>query len=73
MPYYTLPTSRSANLALGAQRPELPRRQCWNAGCARRSVRLNLDLPPEALDDAYRKLTRMHRRSSSGTAPFIAC
>ncbi len=28
-----------------------------NAGCARRFARLNPDLPPEALDDAYRKLT----------------
>ena len=33
-------------------------RSCWRDGCAARWQRLNPDLPAEALDDAYRKLTR---------------
>ena len=37
-------------------------------------VRLNPQLPAEALDDAFRKLTRLKaRRWMRATGPFIAC
>ena len=48
-------------------RPASPRRSaatrtiatwCWKVACARRSFGLLPDLPPEALEDAYRKLAR---------------
>ena len=53
----------------GRRARRLRRRSCWRGGCATRSRGSTRTLPAEALDDAFRKLTRPEGADAGGAQP----
>ncbi len=56
----------------GAERSATTRRWSWRRACARRCARLNPALPAEALEDAFRKLTRPEGADACRAQPRAA-